>query len=193
MIRRKFNRVHIVGQWDEEAERPYPILILSNHVGWWDGFWMMFWNEKVLKRKFHFMMLEQQLQKFWYFNYAGGYSILKHSKSMLESIRYSAELLNNPAHAVLIFPQGELSSIYDSRIVFQKGVSKLLNLIENEVHIVFVANFVDYFAHPKPSLYIHFQTYNGSYADGVCVAEAYQTFYETARQSQIQEAKKWNI
>lgn len=193
MIRKKFNQVHLLGQWDAENEQRNPILIFSNHVGWWDGFWIMYSNQKVFKKKLYVMMLEQQLRKYWYFRYAGGYSILKHSKGALESIQYSADILNDPNHAVLIFPQGKFISLYDSQIIFQKGISRLLNLIDEQVCIVFVANFVEYFARPKPSLYIHFETYKGSNSDGVSVAAAYQTFYDSARNKQKQEEKKWNI
>ena len=58
-IGRNFHEVKVIGTFDDQQ---LPILLLANHVSWWDGFWIMNLDMKVLKRKFHFMMLEEQLQ-----------------------------------------------------------------------------------------------------------------------------------
>ena len=69
-IRKRFEKVEFVGNLIDKEQ---PILLISNHISWWDGFWMIYFNEQRLKRKFHFMMLEEQLRKHWVFNFIGGF------------------------------------------------------------------------------------------------------------------------
>jgi hypothetical protein len=45
----------------------------------------------------------------------------KGSREMLESLAYSANLLNNPENLVTIFPQGELYSNHETYIHVEKG------------------------------------------------------------------------
>ena len=47
-IKRCFEKVHVIGEFHD---RKLPVLILSNHVSWWDGFWIMYLNLKLLHRK----------------------------------------------------------------------------------------------------------------------------------------------
>ena len=58
MINRYFTREEVIG--DVEVGEDRSILLLSNHSSWWDGFWQLFLNMKVFKKKFHFMMLKGQ-------------------------------------------------------------------------------------------------------------------------------------
>ena len=81
IMKRHFGVIQILGDFQEKK---LPVLLISNHISWWDGFWSMYLNVKVLKRKFHFMMLEEQLRKFWFFNYSGGFSVNKKSKTIIE-------------------------------------------------------------------------------------------------------------
>ena len=78
------------------------------------------------------MMLEEQLRRHWYFNYTGGYSVKKHSRSALESIDYTAELLTDPGNVVLLFPQGEINSLYKDTFVFEKGIERMLKKVNRD-------------------------------------------------------------
>ena len=64
IMKRHFNTIKVLGEF---RDNDLPVLLMSNHVSWWDGFWAMYVNLKVFRRKFHFMMLEDQLRKFWFF------------------------------------------------------------------------------------------------------------------------------
>ena len=102
MINNHFSQIAVIGNVDVTSNRS--ILLLSNHSSWWDGFWHLYLNMKVFKKKFHFMMLEEQLKKHWYFNYTGGFSVKKSTRSAVATIQYSAELLSHPNNLVLMFP-----------------------------------------------------------------------------------------
>jgi len=175
LIKIYFKEVKIIGRYEERYK---PILLLSNHTSWWDGFWSMVLNIKIFKRKFHFLMLEEQLKRHIYFNYAGGYSIKKKSKDLIKSLKYTAELLKEKNNLVLFFPQGSIQSQYKNQIKFQSGLKKILENLENEITILFQVNLIEYLNQKKPTLYIYFQEYEGSNSTFHEIEKNYNIFLE---------------
>ena len=183
MINRHFSQVVVVGNVDVKNDRS--ILLLSNHTSWWDGFWQLYLNMRVFKKKFHFMMLEEQLRKHWYFNYTGGFSVKKSARSAVETIQYSAELLSHPSNLVLLFPQGKVESIHKHAITFEKGVEKILERTDRKsVQIVFLVNSVDYFINRKPILYHYTKEYCGDSINHRDIEQQYNAFFKESIQQQ---------
>ena len=183
MINRHFSQVVVVGNVDVKNDRS--ILLLSNHTSWWDGFWQLYLNMRVFKKKFHFMMLEEQLRKHWYFNYTGGFSVKKSARSAVETIQYSAELLSHPNNLVLLFPQGKVESIHKHAITFEKGVEKILERTDRKsVQIVFLVNSVDYFINRKPILYHYTKEYCGDSINHRDIEQQYNAFFKESIQQQ---------
>src|SRR4051812_2721134 len=79
------------------------VLLLANHFSWWDGFLLYYLNRNLFKKQFHIMVIEETMQRVFFFKYMGAFSINKNSREMLDSLHYAAELLNNPENLVLIF------------------------------------------------------------------------------------------
>ena len=181
-------RYHTVSIENHFADNGNAVLLIGNHVGWWDGFWAMYLNLKVLKRKFHFMMLEEQLLRYRFFNYTGAFSVDKGSRSVVESIRYASELLNDSKNMLLMYPQGRLHSMYEHHFQFEKGIERMLKNRERKVQVVFSANLVDCFTEPKPSLSIYTENY-----EGACTVEAlehaYNDFYARCLEKQLAKAE----
>lgn len=177
MINRHFSSVEVIGEVEVSNKRS--ILLLSNHSSWWDGFWQLFLNMKVFKKKFHFMMLEEQLKKHWYFNYTGGFSIKKSARSVVETIQYSAEVLSHPENLVLMFPQGKVESIHKHAFTFEKGVEKIIERTErSDLQIVFLVNSVDYFINKRPILYHYIKEYKGISTDYLALEKSYNAFFK---------------
>ncbi len=174
-IKKAFNSVIIDGNF---LDRNLPVLVISNHSSWWDGFWIYILNHRLLKRKFHFMMLEEQLKRYWYFNYCGGFSIKKNSKTIFETFNYTVELLNDSNNLVLIFPQGKIQSMHNHRIEFEKGIERIIKKLDNEISILFVVNLIDYLSNPKPTLYQYIEEYNYDEFDFDDFKESYQNFFQ---------------
>ncbi len=173
----------------EIQDRKKPVLLIGNHISWWDGIWALYFNQQHLQRIFYFMMQDDQLRKNWFFQYTGGFSIQKKSKSILETINYSAELLSNSKNMVLIFPSGKIQSMYNSEFIFEKGVEKILQKVKNEVQIIFIVNLVDYFTKATPSLFSFFQEYSG--ANSIMdLQERYNRFYMECISFQKQKDKQ---
>lgn len=161
----------------EFTDRNLPVILLANHISWWDGFWAMYLNLKILRRKFHFMMLESQLRKYWFFNYTGGYSINKQSKSLVESLQYTAGLIEKHENMVLVFPQGEIESMHLQTFSFEKGIERVLINKQGKLQLVFMANLTDYFSKPKEGLYIYFTEYASDDFSLSGIESAYNRFY----------------
>ena len=173
---RNFHLVIIKGDYDNQGKG---VLLVANHISWWDGFWAVYLNETVFKRKFHFMMLYEQLKKHWYFNLSGGFSVQKQAKSIIESLNYAVQLVTNPRHIVLLFPQGEIQSIYTQTIEFQKGTEYIIRKAGSQnLQLIWMVSLVDYGSNPKPTLTLYFKEYNPAEATTEELQHAYNDFYQ---------------
>jgi 1-acyl-sn-glycerol-3-phosphate acyltransferase len=173
-IKRNFHEVKIIGDIED---RKLPIFTISNHISWWDGIFVNYVNMKRFKRKFNFMMLEEQLEVHKFFRNLGGYSVKKNSKSMIESLLYTRELLQDKSNIVLMFPQGEIQSLYTSDFIFEQGVDRILQKQNNPIQVLFVANLIDYFSNPKPTLYAYLKEHKQTDCSLVELQESYRIFY----------------
>ena len=181
IIKRHFKEVRVIGDYTNNQR---PLLLISNHISWWDGFWAMYLNVEIFRKKFHFMMLEEQLRKYWFFNYTGGFSVSKKSKSILETLNYTSDLLNDNRNMVLIFPQGEIQTMHNQKFEFEKGMDRILKNKENSIQIIFLANLVDYFSNPKPSIYLYLSEFNGNVISVESIQSKYNEFYNQCVEKQ---------
>lgn len=79
-IKRNFTRVEIRA---DITGRDLPVLLLCNHISWWDGFWANYVNMKIFHRRFWFIMAEEQLEKNRFFNKTGGFPVKKDREALL--------------------------------------------------------------------------------------------------------------
>jgi 1-acyl-sn-glycerol-3-phosphate acyltransferase len=179
-MKKYFHSFLIQGKVEEKNQ---PVLLICNHISWWDGIWTLYLNQQIFKRKYHFMMLEEQLRKNWFFNYTGGYSINPNSKTIIESINYTVELLGNKNNLVLMFPQGVIQSMHKRSFQFFKGIEKILQKAKNPAQVVFVANITDYLSEVKPTVFMNLEEYKGEY-DLSSIEESYNRFYQSCIQAQ---------
>jgi len=189
-IRFKINRNFIpVKITSEIIEKNLPVLLITNHNSWWDGLWVEYVNQQIFKRKYHFMMLEEQLRKFWFFNYTGGFSVRKNSKSIIETLDYTRQLLTNKNNLVLMYPQGEIQSMHEPDFKFERGLEHILKKIENPVQVVFMVSLVDYFSNPKPGLFLYLKEFDGMDFKTESILLKFNKFYADCVEKQKLEAK----
>lgn len=181
-IGQHFHKVYLSGNYSEQNK---PLFVVSNHVSWWDGIWIMYLNIEVLKRKFHFMMLEEQIRKNKVCNQVGGYSVKKGSRSIIESLAYTAELLRNKSNMVLVFPQGKIESLYTPSIQFENGFNNVLKKISPEVQVLFLVNLVDYLSNTKPSLSMYYKEYDNVNLNADKMQADYNEFYTQCIKEQL--------
>lgn len=184
-LKRYFRRITVTGNFEDNR---MPILLISNHFSWWDGFIHLWLNKKIFKRKLYVMMLEEQLCKFMILNKGGAFSIRKNSRDIVESLAYTTDLLKQKENMILIFPQGEIQTLYTHDFVFEKGVEYILKKLNGEVQIVFNVNLVDYFSYKKPSLDIYFTPYYvGNKIDIVTIEQDFTRFAHECIKNQIEK------
>ena len=182
-MKKNFSNVTICGDFNNKKQA---VLLICNHISWWDGIWALYANTKVFKRKYHFMMLEEQLKKNWFFNYTGGFSINKKSKSVIETLDYAAGLLSEKNNLVLLFPQGKIFSMFDRNLVFEKGVERIIRKARQPVQIMFMANLVEYGSNVKPNVTININEFSGEKTIKT-IESAYNRFYKHCIEKQIVE------
>ena len=182
-FRRNFQRMEIIG---DVKDKGLPILAIANHVSWWDGFWVLNINNKLFRRKFHVMMLEEQLQKNLFLSRLGAFSIKRKSKSASQSIRYAGNLLGNKNNFFLLFPQGEIQSQHQFPFSFEKGWGRILSDNDKPVQVLMIANLLDYHSFRKPILkqYIFSPEKTSSFTCDELEAQ-YNSFYQDCIQNQI--------
>ena len=155
------------------------VLLIANHYSWWDGFVYFQLNKLLFKKKFHVMILEDTIRKNPFMKYTGAFSVSKGSKDMLETLHYAGQLLLNPQNLILIFPQGKLYSNFSSKIKFEKGLSKIISADKKNFIYVFAASFTEYFAKPKPTVFIYLEKHDPANLIGFKnVDDAYCNHYQ---------------
>ena len=184
MLRWHFRKVIIK---EDVSAQNKPVFLIGNHFSWWDGFFAQYLNEKLFHRRFHVMMLEEQLRPRMFLNKAGAFSIRKHSSGVMETIDYTRGLLNDPGNLVTMFPQGAIRSMFDFPVKFEKGPAKILQGMEEQVEVYFMAALVEYFSHRKPTLTLGVRKYT---PEGNFRLSAMEDAYNQYLQEMIAEQKQ---
>jgi hypothetical protein len=154
IIQKQFHSVHIQGELQNTDKS---CLVIGNHSSWWDGFWMLHLNEKILGKKFHVMMLERELKKHMFFNKCGAYSINPGNISVRQSLETTWQLLSHSNNMVLFYPEGVIHTQTSFPKKFEKGIVYILKNFPENAQLIFSVCLTDYFSHKKPSLFIYFK------------------------------------
>lgn len=151
-----FNSVTYSGDYEEKG---YPILLISNHFSFYDGFIQILLNRKVFKRTFIFMMLEKKLRETMWLTKIGASAIDKGRRSSIQSLDYAVEMLQDKKNLFLFFPQGKIKSIHTREFIFEKGMlSYILKNIKNDFQLVFNVNLIDYGTKLRPDICVFYET-----------------------------------
>lgn len=169
-----------------ETDPQKSILLIANHYSWWDGFLFFHLNKLLFKKKFHIMILEETIIKHGFLKYVGSFSVSKTSRSMLETLKYAGNLLDDPKNLVVIFPQGKLYSNFVDDVKFEKGLERITGFSQQKFDYVFAASFTEEFSEPKPTMFIYLKNYAAAnFAGLAAVQSAYQKHYQQSKSVQI--------
>jgi 1-acyl-sn-glycerol-3-phosphate acyltransferase len=173
---------------DIAIDKNKSVLLIGNHFSFWDGLILYCVNEKLFKKKLHVMILEETARKERFLKYVGAFSVKKDSKSILQSLDYAAELLNDPANLVLMFPQGKLYANFVTNIKFEKGLVRIIEKAAGNFQLIFASTFIQYFKHKKPTATVYLKGEPENYAGKSTekLQEAYQRHYEASKLQQTE-------
>lgn len=166
MLARDFRKVVMHA---DIADKGLPVFMIGNHFSWWDGFIALYINMKLFRRRFHILMLEEQLKERMFLNKSGAYSIRKGHRSMVETFSYTRSILADPGNMVVMYPQGKIFSIHDHPFTFEKGWFRILEKLERPVQLIFYHALVDYYSWRRPTLniYVYAHEYHGGGPEGI--------------------------
>ncbi len=148
-LKRKFSTISVS---EINLKENHSVILLMNHFSWWDGFLGGYLINNHLKKKFHIMMQEDHLANRKMLRLLGAYSIKKDSRESLISLKYSAQILEDPQNAILLFPQGELESMHTHKIHIEKGVEYIIKNCKSPCQIIYSATILDYYEGFKPQV-----------------------------------------
>ena len=160
LFKRHFNAIQLLGA-PPEIPLHLPLLLLPNHSTWWDGFFVYLLNKQIFRRTGYLMMLEEHLSKYKFFAKIGAYSIEpKHQKDIVESLKYSVELLNEAAPLVSVFPQGELLPWHTRPLNYKRGVEWILREYGKPVSVLPLAIRTEFLGEKRPDVFFLFGDVN---------------------------------
>jgi 1-acyl-sn-glycerol-3-phosphate acyltransferase len=155
-----------------------PVLLIGNHFSWWDGFIAYRINDLFLHKKFHIMMLEEQLEKRLFLNKAGAFSIKRGSRTVVDTLRYTSGLLHDTGNMVVVYPQGVITSIHRRPVRFERGTERIIAGASDRLIILFYIALPDWFSEKKPGLSVRVIEYSARERSITDLEEAYNIFLD---------------
>lgn len=156
LLKKSFYDFRIINELPQ-LDNTKALLVTPNHFSWWDGFFIYWLNKKVFNRKLYIMMLEEQLQRYWFFQKLGCYSVDLHdNRKMITSMKYSIDLLSKPENLVTIYPQGEIQSFDSENLNFKNGINFLGKQSHKDFNILPVAFKIEYTNEKLPIIFCRF-------------------------------------
>ncbi len=186
-IKRNFTGVDIRA---DISESDRPVLMLCNHISWWDGFWANYINMKIFKRRFWFIMSEKQLEKNRFFNKAGGIPVKRGSRSIIATLDYASRVLKDKENLLLVFPQGMIRSLYDRDIKFEKGIEYIIRTAGDEIQIIFLVCLPDYLSNPRPVLNAYLKEYCSNRSSLADIEKEFRIFYSNSLSASIERKEE---
>ncbi|WP_082234354.1 lysophospholipid acyltransferase family protein [Halobacillus massiliensis] len=151
-IRRNFENIYIRCESNQRLNKKK--LFIANHSSWWDSLVIYFLNDQVIQSDAYGMMHKEGMERFPFFRGIGVYSVdSKDRNHLLESLRYSCDLLNNNK-TVWIFPQGEEQHLEKRPLHFSNGISYIIQN-SKEIEVVPVSIYYSFGHTKKPDIYIN--------------------------------------
>lgn len=154
LLKKNFNKFILINDIPD-ISKCTGLILTPNHFSWWDGFFAEYLMRKFTGRKLYILMLEDQLNKFWFFRYLGAFSIkLDSNNSIRESINYAKEISHSSSNYLVYYPQGKILSYGNKSTVLKRG---LMSVAGNSNASVLIVSFrIVYGTEKKPDVYCRF-------------------------------------
>ena len=102
-------------------------------------------------------MLEDQLNRYWFFQKLGCYSIdLDNNRKMIASLKYTIDLLSNSDNIITIYSQGEIQAYDEKKIVLKDGIDFIAKKSTVDFQILPLAFRIHYSNEKLPIVYARF-------------------------------------
>jgi 1-acyl-sn-glycerol-3-phosphate acyltransferase len=154
LLKKNFSRFLLTNEFPK-INQSAGLIITPNHFSWWDGFFIDFYTQKILQRKIHLLMLEEQLKRYWFFKKVGAYSInVNNPKSVIETFNYTSRILNDQNNFVVYYPQGKIEEFGSKSLTFKEGIVKVIKQTSIAVEILPIAFKIHYSNFKLPDILV---------------------------------------
>ncbi len=152
LLHKNFNNLYVSGKLPDLEK--YPGLILTpNHFSWWDGFITYYLIRKLTPKNIYTMMLEEQLNKYWFFRKVGAFSINQSNPvSIVRTMDYTRDILKDDNNIVVLYPQGEIQSMFSDDIKLKPGLTLLLKKEGGGKYVLPLAMKIEYGNDKRPDI-----------------------------------------
>ena len=155
-FKKHFNGFKIVNQLPL-IEKDKSLIILPNHFSWWDGFLIDYINRKLINRKFYILMLEEQLNRYWFFQKLGAFSINQNNpKSIIETSLYFKQLLKFNNSLISFYIQGKIEPFGYENITIKNGIKIFIKGNEQNTQLLPISFKFQYYEDKKPDILCRF-------------------------------------
>ena len=174
LLKKNFSNFYRTNDYPPVTEG-HPLLIVPNHISWWDGFFIDCVCRKFLNRTPYLMMLEEQLKRYWFFQKVGAYSINPHlPRGIIEAVRYTQDILKNPNHFVILYPQGDIEPFEKRPLTLKRGLQLFIKATPT-AQVLPVGFKIQYYNQKNPSVIVRF----GESLTARSVINDFSTFEDT--------------
>jgi 1-acyl-sn-glycerol-3-phosphate acyltransferase len=154
LLRGHFRALHVRGSLPPVNE---PLLVVAQHVGWWDPLVFFHLSRVRFVGKHYVMMEEANLRQFPFFGWLGAFSLDRRARgAALPSVRYALARLREPGARVWIFPQGALQPADFRPLRCEPGAGWLA--ARTETLAVPVALRYEFLESQRPEIFVSFGT-----------------------------------
>ncbi|MDP3452154.1 MAG: 1-acyl-sn-glycerol-3-phosphate acyltransferase [Bacteroidales bacterium] len=195
-LKRLYKEIRILDVTDKQdiqsAQEKRAVILISNHFSFWDGFIHLIINREVFKKRIYIMMLYQQLKKRQFLRYGGCFSVDPGKREIIDSLKYSSSILNDSSNMLLIFPQGEIQSLYVNNYIFGRGIEYIISKAP-KADIYFNTNLINFFSDKRPTMTIYYKRYIPENRTIKEIESAYNLFATDCRSMESSQVKGVNI
>ncbi|WP_437734901.1 lysophospholipid acyltransferase family protein [Sorangium sp. So ce1335] len=131
-----------------------PLLLVANHVSWWDPLVILHASQHLLDVDGHAMMDADNLRRLPFFALVGAFGVdLDLPSDGTAAIRYAARLLDRPGRAVWIFAQGRERPSDERPLGFRAGAAQIAR-VARRARVLPVALRYELAGEERPRLYL---------------------------------------
>lgn len=136
--------------------RERPLLLVANHVSWWDPLVILHASQHLLEVDGHAMMNAANLRRLPFFGLVGAFGVdLASASDGAAALRYAAKLLDRPGRAAWIFAQGEERPANVRPLGFRPGAAAIRRVARRAAAVP-VAIRYEHLASERPTLFLSF-------------------------------------
>jgi 1-acyl-sn-glycerol-3-phosphate acyltransferase len=144
-------------QQARDAARGQPLILVANHVGWWDSFLVVALDE-ALGTEGYALMDAESVRRLPFFARLGALPLDRSGASTSRAgLRAAAAKLDGPRRALWIFPQGHHRPAHLRPLGFLGGVTLLARMVPEAAVVPIAIQYV-WGEQPAPAAWAHLGT-----------------------------------